>query len=116
MNRLIKTTALLAFMALTACSKNPLDKQSPHDAARLLTDASLVAMKDLGFKEPQMSERYARCMEHKTAALFDCDRLYQAMTEVLTKKGVPLRIADVVDKKMYERVKDELKLISYYSL
>lgn len=105
---------LLFCLVLTACSaSNPLDKKSPSEAARLLSSASQTAMKRLGF-ELRAKERYAQCMEHITNPFFNCENLYQTMTKVLVEQGVAVREKDIVDEKIYARIKNELKLQSYF--
>ena len=116
MNKLLKPTILLACILLTACSGNPLQKQSTEDSARLLSEACATAMKRLGFKEPGMSDRYAQCMEQKTNPTFNCQRLYQNMTDVLNEQELNLNTSHLTDKKLYEQVKEELKQRSYFSL
>ena len=116
MNNLLKPMMLLASILLTACSENSLQKLSTQDLARLLSEASVTAMKNLGFKELGMSDRFAKCMEHRTSPFFNCERLYQAMTDVLKVHGLKVRISQLTDKKLYDRVKEELKQRSYFSL
>jgi hypothetical protein len=116
MNSLLKPMLLLASFLLTACTENPLQKQSTQDLARLLSEASVTAMKNLGFKELGMSDRYAKCMEHRTSPFFNCEGLYQAMTEVFKAHEIKVRTSQLTDKKLYERVKEELNQRSYFSL
>ena len=116
MHYTLKPTVLIFCGLLAACGANPLEHKSPHDAARLLTDASLVAMKQLDSKVLNKSDHYRQCIEHRAVSSFNCEALYKAMCEVLGRQGVRVTPSNLKDKTMYSKLMDDLEQLSYYSL
>lgn len=109
------TGILTATLILTGCSGNPLQEKPTDEAARLLSNASAEAMERIGIHEPGISNRYAQCMEKRTKSTFDCATLYQAMAKKLTEQGVSVSAAQIQDRKLYVRIKEELQQRSYFS-
>lgn len=116
MHYTLKPTVLILCGFLAACTANPLDHKSPHDAARLLTDASLDAMKQLDPKVLNKSDHYRQCMEHPALSSFNCEALYKAMCEVLGRQGMHVTLSNLKDKAMYSKIADNLEQLSYYSI
>lgn len=115
MKQLIALTCVATLM-LSACSGNPLEKKTPEDSARLLIDTSTQAMRQLGFSPPNIGDRYLKCMMHQVPATFDCNRLYQAMVDELARQGLHLRVADLTNQHFFNRIKDDLEQLAFYSL
>ena len=116
MHYILKPTALILCGLLAACTANPLEQKSPHDAARLLTDASLDAMKQLEPHARNKSDHYRQCMEHRAASGFNCEALYKEMCDVLGRQGLRVTPSNLKDKAMYSKIADDLKQRSYYSI
>jgi hypothetical protein len=112
----VKHTVLMLCGLLTACGHNPLQQKSTHDAARLLTDASLVAMKEVSPQSPNKSDHYRLCMEQLEEKGFNCNALYKAMSENLQAQGLKVSPAQLRDKTLYKTLADDLKELSYYSI
>jgi uncharacterized lipoprotein YajG len=109
------TGILTATLMLTGCSGNPLQKKPADEAARLLSNASSEAMESIGVHERGISDQYAQCMEKCTKSTFDCATLYQAMAKKLTEQGISVSAAQIQDRKLYARIKEELQQRSYFS-
>ena len=101
--------------ALTACS-NPLSGERPASTARMLSQASGVAMREMGFKEKNMDDRYFRCLDHTSPAGFDCKSLSKTMRVVLAQEGIPVSVSNLTDKALFKQIYAELQLRTYYSL
>ncbi len=115
MNKKLLVTSLLSSMLLASCSaSNPLEKKPPEETARLLTKTSQTAMERLGYDQAHSRQGYAHCMEGKTDLFFDCDTLYQMMTKVLAEQKIGVRTADIKSPALYEHIKNDLKLQSFF--
>lgn len=105
---------LTVTLVLTGCSRNPQDKPA-DEVARLLSNASADAMKFMEIRKQGISEQYARCMEQRTPATFNCAALYQTMAKKLNEQGIAVRTSQIQDRTLYARIKDELQQRSYFS-
>lgn len=115
MRKALIPAILILCGALTACS-NPLSGERPESSARMLSQASGTAMREMGFNEKNMDDRYFRCLEHTSPAGFHCASLYKTMRVVLAREGMLVSVFNLTDKALFKQIHAELKLRTYYSL
>lgn len=107
---------LLLCGLLTACSGNPMNNKPVNKTARLLSSASGLAMQRLHPEVSSKSDYYRLCMENQTPDSFNCRALYQAMAETLCKQGIQVNVMHLQDKQLYAHLREELQVLSYFSL